>query len=181
MTLRRFALATAIVLLLAPAAVHAQVVVPRGQTFTVEWNSQYPNDSAVMRFGTFIDNTQTKLWTSAELTATTAPLVDCFGTTTPPAGATCFLYRGTHTALNNTGTRVLKVRVTEMSSMLNSAFSPEVSFVVGTVPTAPTNPRVVVTTTQAGVTFEFKSAPVTVAQGQVAERTVVTVKVPPAK
>lgn len=169
--------------LVAPAAVHAQVVVPRGQTFGVEWNSQYPNDAAVMRFQTFVDNTLTKTWTSAELTVTAAPLADCFGTATPPAGAQCFLYRGTHPSLNNTGSRRLTVWVTEMASGLNSARSTEVVFTVGTVPNTPTNPRVVVTTTQAGVTFEFKSAPVTVAQSAAApaERTTVTVKVPSQK
>lgn len=172
------ALVTLIVLLIS-ATVFAQtpVVVPRGQTFAVEWTSHYPNDANVFRFQTFIDNALTKTWTTAELTATAAPLADCYGTTTPPTGATCFLYRGTHTALNNTGTRVLKMRVTEVASLLNSAFSPDVSFVVGTVPLAPLNPRIVVTTTQAGVVFEFKSVPVTV-EASSPPQAMTTVRVP---
>jgi hypothetical protein len=185
MKLRLLALATAVSLLLAPAALHAQVTVIRGTQFAVEWNSEYPNDFARYRFFTFVDNVQTKAWTQAELTATAAPLPDCFGTATPPAGATCFLYRGTHAGLNNTGTRVLKVRVTDAGTLLNSAFSPDVSFsvVAPTLPPiAPTNPRVVVVTVQAGVTFEFKSGPVTVdrAPAAPAENTLVTVRVPPA-
>lgn len=145
----------------------APVVVPRGQTFNIEFVSRYPND-AVMRFSAFVDNVQTKVYSSTELTATAhTPVTDCGATAT-----TCFLYRGVHPSLNNTGTRSLAVRVTEVASGLNSAFSPAVSFIVGTVPDAPGNLRIVVVSTQAGVTFEFKSAPVTVAPSSQAMTTV---------
>lgn len=184
MKLRLLAVATLAFCLL-PVAVHAQTLsIPRGQAFAVEWNSEYPNDFTRYRFTTFIDTVQTKAWTQAELTVTAAPLADCFGTATPPAGATCFLYRGTHSGLNNTGNRTLVVRVTDQATLLNSAFSNSVVFTVvvpPTPPNAPTNPRVVIVTTQAGVTFEFKSAPVTVTTAQAttpAAQPMTTVRIP---
>lgn len=154
--MKKTGLAVAFALMAVPAFAQT-VVVPRGQTFSVEWNSEYPNDG-VIRYRAWVDSVLTKYWTQAELTAT--PVTDL---TQCRTGATaCYLYRATHPSLNNTGTRRIKLASVDAASDVNSPFTAEVAFTVGTVPYAPTNPRVVVVTTQAGITFEFKSVPVTV-------------------
>lgn len=170
MTRRVLSGCIALVALILPTLVAAQppppLVIPAGQPFQVEWNSPYPNDGTY-RFSAQIDGatSMSKVWTTGELTTTAGqPVADCYGTTTPPAGAQCLLYRATHPQLSNRGTRSIRLLVVEVASGLPSPPSPTVTFIVGAVPLAPTNPRVVVTTTQAGVTFEFKSAPVNGAQ-----------------